>query len=153
MRPEDPMSALKRTQYTPSFEPDDEDDSTPDPRQTSGNPHASEHSPEVTREPSEDRSRSEISKEFNTVARMLLKLSQQETNVENLSQRDECMARLEELLRPKERRKESKISNPITPCQADLASPPPPVEDPKNFDINFNEHLCGSRWLRHEDWK
>ncbi|KAN0077931.1 hypothetical protein V8E54_006235 [Elaphomyces granulatus] len=124
-----------------SFEPDDEDDSTLDPRQTSGNPHASEHSPEITREPSGDRSRFDIDEEFNTVSKMLLKLVQQRNcDSENLRRQGEYIMRLQELQQLKSKRKEPQISNPKAPAQADIASPPPPVEDSKDFDINSNEH-------------
>ncbi|KAN0082221.1 hypothetical protein V8E54_003519 [Elaphomyces granulatus] len=68
---------VERTQYTPSSEPDDEEDSTPDPRQASGNCHGSEHSPEVTREPSGGRTLSEIDEELGTVSKLLLKLCRQ----------------------------------------------------------------------------
>jgi hypothetical protein len=145
MRPEDPISAVKRTQYTPSFEPDDEDDSILDPRQTSGNSsHGCKHSQEATREPSRDRSLSEINREFNTVAKMLHKLVKQgNRDDENQRQRDECMARLEELLRLRsEKLRESTLSKPKKPPQADNTSPLPPVEASKNFDINSNKHSC-----------
>ena len=55
---------VERTQYTTSSEPDDEEDSTLDPRQASGNYHESEQSPEVTREPSGGRTLSEILEEL-----------------------------------------------------------------------------------------
>ena len=147
-RLKEPILAVQRTQHTPSSEPDDEEDSTPDPRYTSGSSHRSELSPEVTREPSDDRSHSYIN-EF-----ILLELDAIRR------QNDELMTRLGELLRQRERPKESIDSNPITPCQADieaisiesptitydptpdadLAPPLLPVEDPENSDINLNKH-------------
>jgi hypothetical protein len=110
-RPNKPILAVLRTQHTPSSEPDDED-STLDPRQTSG----SSHPPEVTREPSDNRS------SFN----MLYDL---------LKQQSEDIDRLRELVI-----KKYLVPSPNTPSHADLASPPPAVEDPENSDINLNEH-------------
>jgi hypothetical protein len=129
MRPKELILAIKRTQYTPSF--DKEDSQT----------YGSEYSPEVPR-PFGDRSLSEINKEFNTVAGMLLKLYQQENNIKNLRQQGEYIVMLQALLRLKEKQKEPQISNLKAPPQVHIASSPPPspVEDPKDFDINFNEH-------------
>ncbi|KAN0075960.1 hypothetical protein V8E54_003375 [Elaphomyces granulatus] len=129
---------VERSQYTPSSEPDDEEDSTPDPRQASGNCHGSEQSPEVTREPSGSRTLSEVDKEFGTVSKLLLKLCRQGYDDESFRQQSECITRLEEL------RLEFKsiFFNPKPPPQADLASPPLPVKDPENSGINSNEHCC-----------
>jgi len=115
-------------------EPDDEEDSTTDPRQASGNCHGSEQSPEVTREPSGGRTLSEIDEELGTVSKLLLKLCRQGYDDESLRQQSECITRLEELgLEFK-----SIFFNP--PPQANLASPLPPIENPENSDINLNEH-------------
>jgi hypothetical protein len=127
---------VERTQYTPSSEPDDEEDSTPDPRQASGNYHGSKHSPEATREPSGSRTLSEVSDELNAFSKLHLKLCRQGYNDENLRQRRECTTRLKEL----QREFESLFFS--LPPKADLASPLPPVEDPENSGNNFNEHSC-----------
>ena len=125
---------VERTQYTTSSEPDDEEDSTTDPRQASGNCHGSEQSPEVTREPSGGRTLSEIDEELGTVSKLLLKLCRQGYDDESLRQQSECITRLEELgLEFK-----SIFFNP--PPQANLASTLPPVENLENSDINLNEH-------------
>jgi hypothetical protein len=126
---------VERTQYTTSSEPDDEEDSTPDPRQASGNYHGSEQSPEVTREPSGGRTLSEILEELNAFSKLHLKLCRQGYDDENLRQQSECITRLEEL----QREFESTFFSP-TP-DVDLA-PLPPVEDPESSGINSNEHCC-----------
>src|ERR1700722_3026857 len=123
---------VERTQYTTSSEPDDEEDSTPDPRQASGNYHESEQSPEATREPSGGRTLSEIDEEIGTFWKLFFELCRQGFDYENLRQRAECVTRLQELRR--------EFSNLIIPPQADLASPLPPIENPENSDINLNEH-------------
>jgi hypothetical protein len=123
---------VERTQYTTSSEPDDEEDSTSDPRQASGNYYESEQSPEVTREPSGGRTLSGIDEEIGTLWKLLLELGLQGFDYENLRQRAECITRLQEL--------EREFSNLITPSQADLASPQPPVENPENSETNLNEH-------------
>jgi hypothetical protein len=126
---------VERTQYTTSSEPDDEEDSTPDPRQASGNYHESEQSPEVTREPSGGRTLSEILEELNAFSKLHLKLCRQGYDDENLRQESECITRLEEL----QREFESTFFSP-TP-DVDLA-PLPPVEDLESSGINSNEHCC-----------
>ena len=123
---------VERTQHTPSSEPDGEEDSTPDPRQASGNYHGSKHSPEATREPSGSRTLSEVSDELNTVSKTLLELCRQGYDDENLRQRSECTTRLKELQR------EFSLFFSLPP-KVDLASPLPPVE---NSGINSNEHCC-----------
>jgi hypothetical protein len=123
---------VKRTQYTTSSKPNDEEDSTSDPRQASGNYYESEQSPEVTREPSGGRTLSGIDEEIGTLWKLLLELGLQGFDYENLRQRAECITRLQEL--------EREFSNLITPSQADLASPQPPVENPENSETNLNEH-------------
>jgi len=123
---------VERTQYTTSSEPDDEEDSTTDPRQASGNYHESEQSPEATREPSGGRTLSEIDEEIGTFWKLFFELCRQGFDYENLRQRAECVTRLQELRR--------EFSNLIIPPQADLASPLPPIENPENSDINLNEH-------------
>jgi hypothetical protein len=126
---------VERTQYTTSSEPDDEEDSTPDPRQASGNYHGSEQSPEVTREPSGGRTLPEILEELNAFSKLHLKLCRQGYHDENLRQQSECITRLEEL----QREFESTFFSP-TP-DVDLA-PLPPVEDPESSGINSNQHCC-----------
>ena len=126
---------VERTQYTPSSKPDDEKDTTPDPRQASGNYHGSKHSPEVTREPSGGRTLSEILEELNAFSKLHLKLCRQGYDDENLRQESECITRLEEL----QREFESTFFSP-TP-DVDLA-PLPPVEDLESSGINSNEHCC-----------
>jgi hypothetical protein len=126
---------VERTQYTTSSEPDDEEDSTPDPRQASGNYHGSKQSPEVTREPSGGRTLPEILEELNAFSKLHLKLCRQGYDDENLRQQSECITRLEEL----QREFESTFFSP-TP-DVDLA-PLPPVEDPESSGINSNEHYC-----------
>jgi hypothetical protein len=124
---------VERTQYTPSSEPDDKKDSTPDPRQASGSYHGSKHSPEATREPSGSRTLSEVSDELNTVSKTLLELCRQGYDDENSRQRSECTTRLKELQR------EFSLFFSLPP-KADLASPLPPVEDPEDSGNNLNEH-------------
>jgi hypothetical protein len=125
--------SVERTQYTPLSEPDDEKDSTRDPRQASGSYHRSKHSPEATREPSGSQTLSEVSDELNTVSKTLLELCRQGyDHDENSRQRSECTTRLKELQR------EFSLFFSLPP-KADLASPLPPVEDSGN---NLNEHSC-----------
>jgi hypothetical protein len=124
---------VERTQYTTSSEPDDEKDSTPDPRQASGSYHGSKHSPEATREPSGSRTLSEVSDELNTVSKTLLELCRQGYDDENSRQQSGCTTRLKELQR------EFSLFFSLPP-KADLASPLPPVEDPEDSGNNFNEH-------------
>jgi hypothetical protein len=123
---------VERTQYTTSSEPDDEEGSTSNPRQASGNYYESEQSPEVTREPSGGRTLSGIDEEIGTLWKLLLELGLQGFDYENLRQRAECITRLQEL--------EREFSNLITPSQTDLASPQPPVENPENSETNLKEH-------------
>ena len=57
-----------------------------------------------------------------------------------LKQQSEDIDRLRELVI-----KKYLVPSPNTPSHADLASPPPAVEDPENSDINFNEH-SSAQW-------
>jgi hypothetical protein len=113
---------VERTQYTTSSEPED---STPDPRQASGNCHESEQSPDVTCEPSGGRTLSEIDEELGTVFKLLLKLCRQGYDDQSLRQQSECITRLQEL----RLEFESIFFNP--PPQANLASTLPPIENPE----------------------